>query len=60
MNSTYIGMHGATKKISIFERMVLRSIGGPTRVNGGWRIRYGDEMYYSCNEAAVIQKIKGT
>jgi hypothetical protein len=53
-------MHGATKKISIFERMVLRSIGGPTRVNGGWRIRYGDEMYYSCNEAAVIQKIKGT
>ena len=38
-------MYMAPFIITLFERKVLRSVHGPTKLNGGWRIRYRHEMY---------------
>lgn len=45
-------------KISIFERKVLRSVYGPEKVSGEWRIRYSHKLYQLCNEPEIIQEIR--
>jgi len=41
---TWVSNKSDENEISVFEMQVLRSLYGPTKVNGEWRIRYNYEF----------------
>ena len=58
VSETWILSKTKERRLSLFEREVLRCIFGAKRENGTWRKRYNYELYETFNESSIVNYIK--